>query len=159
MKLGYLIFYATFNNISVTSWRLVLLLSTRGENTDLPQVSESSPCFHKFLTLLFTFRSFVFPHNIPSLFKKRLRMLFSDLSVVNQIPKTYNINKIKLDYFAEYLMHLFIQKTYYIHILVTYILNGCDVPYKLRIQTSDYRFERHFPLYRDGVFYWWRKPE
>jgi hypothetical protein len=32
-------------------------------------------------------------------------------------------------------------------------------PYKIRIQTSDYRFERHFHLYRDGVFYWWRKPE
>jgi hypothetical protein len=35
-----MIFNATFNNISVISWRSVLLLEETGENTDLSQVTD-----------------------------------------------------------------------------------------------------------------------
>jgi hypothetical protein len=55
-------------------------------------------------------------------------MAVSDWSVVNQISKTSNINKIKHDLlYAEYRIHIHrkaMQKKYYMHTLVKYsILN------------------------------------
>ena len=39
-RLWVMVFNDTFNNISVMSWRSVLLVEETGEKTDLPQVTD-----------------------------------------------------------------------------------------------------------------------
>jgi hypothetical protein len=59
-----MLFNTTFNNISVISWRSILLVEETGEITDLPQVTDK--LFHIVFYRLHLTMSWIWTHNLNS---------------------------------------------------------------------------------------------